>query len=435
MGVILDPLQQTAQAKWLAATKNAAAAQVAAAQTPSNPGILQSPGFFNSPTAPASPVAPVNNSATPDLTSWLAAQQATESPAAQQYSYTGPSGAEMASAEFAPQYAALEALKSATKGRYDTAYKDVGSMYDALSKDQRAQTPLIQQRYDTAGGKLKSIYDAAANGVLSGVARDKSQTAALMAQLGIADQGLGTALASQDLNSQQNLFDLASRSSAEGSYNTTQGVNEVDYSNRTADTDALAGKNSQSDLTRLFQSLAAQQDAQGLNLHSQEAQSANQYGLSISKLQQDAIAQQNSYTQQGLANQYKEGQLSLDSAKFDQQITKDNQAASLAQQNSINNSGDTMAKVSSAASQMWPENSGKAASAVDLINTAYATYKKDLGAGNNPGNADISAFLKYVQYNVGDITEARQLTQLGTLFWQSLGNAGGSTVSSYGKLQ
>lgn len=285
----------------------------------------------------------------------------TDTTASPSISYPDPSG--MAASEFAPQFSALDAAVKQQQDRYTTSNADIASMYEALAKSTLGRTGDVRSGYDATGNSIDKAYLDAENSVSSGFNKSASNIAELLNRLGI-QQAAPTALASNQQELLRSLSDLAGRSVAAKTANTTRGQNEIDYLGRTADTNRLAGKSAQTDLLKQFQALQAQNDAKRLALVAGQAQATNNYGLSISKMQQDAATS-------AASDQFKQAQLALDTAKFDHTVSNDAADLQLKQQQQSSSSKDPNTALSSNAYDLYGGDASAASNAVINIINAY----------------------------------------------------------------
>lgn len=229
------------------------------------------------------------------------------------------SGTDMAHNEFSPLYDLLDNQRKQATDRYTKAGNDVGGMYDALSKQIYGQEGGIKKNYADAGRTIGGAYNDAINATKDSFSDSRNDVAAIARRLGVEQ---AVPAASQDSVDQQNRLVglLAANSANQQGVNALLGNNEVDYNRNEGQVAGLAGANARADFKgRLLDALNGLDNKQ-LELRGQEAGKANEYDMSIQKMQQDAEAakakmqQNDEYKRAGLAIQ--QGRLSLDNDKF-----------------------------------------------------------------------------------------------------------------------
>lgn len=267
----------------------------------------------------------------------------------------------MADAEYASQFAALEAAAKAQQDRYTVANKDIASMYEALAASTLNRQGGIREQYDATGDRIGSAYQDAIKSLMDNNASSSSSMEEMLRRLGI-EQAAPAVLAKSNDTLIKQLADLNNRSSNAKVANQRLGQSEINYIGRTADTNRLAGKNAQLDLKKQLLALQAQNDQDKAKLISSRANAANQYALSIAKNKQDAEAAQAS-------DAYKQAQLALDTAKFQHTVNQDNASLSFKEQSA------GIKDPSSA-----------------LANNAYSLYNGDASAAATASMAVINAY-------------------------------------------
>ena len=367
-----------------------------------------------------------------------AAQQAANDPfqglaeiLASQPQYSGPTGDQMAAQEFGRQFQALQQMLDQAQGNYNTGNQQIGDMFNSLSAQQKGQTGEIRNQYDQTGQRIGGAYNDAINSVSNAYGQNQQALLEMMGRLGIT-QAAPTVLGTSQDSLGAALGSLAKSQASRSAYNAQQGQNEIDYNNRNADTTALAGKNKQSDLLRMFQAQQGDLNLKKLDLQSAQSRAANAYNQSI----QDSLAKQQ---QNAIDTWFKQQQLSLDfdarddrragleldAAKWQAQLQNDNQSAQsrLQQQQlqNLSNSGDVFGMLAANAGQYYGD-PNQAASAIDRVTAAYSSVSGQ--------RANLSQFLGKVTEGVNDPIEARKLQALATIWWNQLNSKGSSGYAS-----
>lgn len=347
----------------------------------------------------------------------------------QMVGYSGPSAAQMAQSQFAPQFQILQNLVNQTNQRYDTAYSDIGSVYRSLADKIRGQAGDIRSQYDQTGQRIGDAYNQAINSVSGAAQANQAAVAEMLARLGIAGQAAPTALGSMGENLIQNVGVLAQNQSNRLGFNSQQGQNELDYNNRSADTAGLAGSNAQRDISLGKQNALSALDMQRLQLTGQQTAAENQYAQQIAKMQQDAqsSAFDNWYKMQQLGlqrddNDTSRARLELDTKQFQQSVNQYQQSSQLDQEKALNSSGDAYAILASRAGQMFGPNSSAAASAVEKVMNAYRDAVGGKVDGIAKGTATLGDVQKEVSKYARSTEESLALQGLATLWYQQLGN-------------
>lgn len=200
-----------------------------------------------------------------------------------EYKYGGPSAETMASREFDPQFAALNAEKSATNTRFGENSKQLSGLYGALKNDTLAGRGQNAAAYKQSGADINKIYGDASGNVTK---NSNASTAEIGKQLALLNQGEAAPAVFDDsqkvLNEQ--LGSLASAQGTSAALNTQLGANTY-----AADTDRVgivgqAGANAQADLQGQREQLMQQYAGQNMQLQSQKGKAQNQYGMSIEEL-------------------------------------------------------------------------------------------------------------------------------------------------------
>lgn len=274
-----------------------------------------------------------------------------------------PDPAALANAEFAPQFAALEALAKAQKQRYDVSNADMGRMYESLAQSTLNRVPVVKEGFDATGKQIGQNYLDTSNKVTDNYSKSANELASLMERLGI-QQAAPTVFAQSQKELGTALGDLASRSLNNVDTNTRLGQNEVTYLGRTADTNRLAGKNQQADLMKQLLALQAQNDASRSTLQAQKAAAANQYSIGIAKSKQDSAQAQ-------LAAELKKAGLELDAAKFAHLVDMDTASLNIKTQDSLYGSKDPSAILSNRAYSVFNGDSQAASNATLSVMNAY----------------------------------------------------------------
>lgn len=225
------------------------------------------------------------------------------------------SGAGMAQNEFAPQYDLLNNLRHQAEDRYGRAGKEVGGMYDSLSKAIRGQEGGIKQNYNQAGSAIGSAYNHAIDETNNSFSDSRNQIADLAKRLGI-QAGLPSAL-SDGAEQQGRLAGLmASNAQNFQGVNTMLGNNEVDYNRQSAETAGLAGVNARSDFkARLMDALNGFDNKQ-LEIQGEQAAAGNKYDLSIAEMKQKAEEAKAKLAQTGQGQEIAKGRLMLDTERY-----------------------------------------------------------------------------------------------------------------------
>lgn len=313
-----------------------------------------------------------------------------------------PDPNQMAASEFAPQFAALEALAKAQKARYDTSNADLGRMYESLAQSTLARTPEVKKGFDATGQQIGQTYLDTSNRTTDNFNKSATQLEEIMTRLGL-QQAAPSVLRQNQAELSRGLLDLAARSNNNVDTNTRLGQNEVTYLGRTADTNRLAGKVAQTDLMKQLLALQAKNDETRFNLKSQQANAANQYSMGIAKSKQDSASNE-------LANQIKQAQLELEKAKFGHSVEMDSANLDLKNQDFLNK--DATAVLSTKAYNMFNGDSSAASNATLRVIKAY----QDSGGQSLPG------FLNAVDSmsNTNPVDRDRY-KQLAIDFWQRVG--------------
>ena len=345
--------------------------------------------------------------------------------------YSGPSCEQMAASEFGPQFQALQQVIDAAQNNYITGNQQIGDMFTSLSNAQKGQTDDIRQQYDQTGQRIGGAYNDAIQSVTNTYGQNQSALLEMMSRLGIG-QAAGTVLGTSQDSLGNALGSLARSQASRSAFNSQQGQNEIDYNNRNADTTALAGKNKQSDLLRMFQGQQTDLNLKKLDLTAAQTRAANQYNQSIqdslAKQQQNAIDTWFKQQQLGLqfdARDDRRAGLELDAQKWAAQLEQDNQSAAqrLKQQqlSNLSDSGDVFGMLAANAGQYYGD-SNQAASAIDRVTSAYSQVSGQ--------RANLSQFLGAVTQGVTDPIEARKLQALATIWWNQLNSKGTSGYAS-----
>jgi hypothetical protein len=342
--------------------------------------------------------------------------------------YSGPSAGQMAQEQFAPQYEILQNIINQTQQRYNTAYSDVGSIYNQLGDKIAGQADQIRGQYDQTGQQVGSAYNNAINAVSNSAQQNEQAIAEMLARLGIAQQAAPTALNSIGSEMEKAVGSLAQNMASRQGFNSQQGQNELSYNQRTADVDRLVGKNAQRDLTTNFQNAQFANDQKKLEIMSQQKAAENQYAQAIAKMQQDSATNgfdqwykmqtlQNSMGQNAAQNDLGRARLMLDTDKFENDVNQYKQTSQLNSEKALNSSGDAYAILASRAGQMFGQNSPQAADAVQRIIRAYQTASAD-----HNGTATLADVQQYAAFNSQTSAEAQAMMGLATVWYQQLGN-------------
>ncbi len=302
----------------------------------------------------------------------------------------------MAASEFAPQFDALNAAIKEQQSRFNTSNADLAKMFESLAQSTLNRTGDVKSLYDTSGKQMGQNYADAAGNTTKNFGESANQLAELMQRLGI-QQAAPSVFAQSQGELGKALADLARRSQNNVDTNTALGRNEIAYLGRTADTNRLAGKNAQADLLRQFQALQAQNEQKRMELISGQQSAANQYGLSISKMKQDAVA-----------SELDQAKLELEKAKFGHQVSNDDFANSLKAQDAQYSTKDPSAALSNRAYEMFGGDARAASTAALGIIQAY----------QNTGGTSLPAMLA----EIDNLTTSDPLTrdkykQLALGFW------------------
>lgn len=385
--------------------------------------------LFGAPGAPA-PLGGGTNSANAvehDLLAKLAAATANHyaasgvpaTPAAPGSPWDSMNPASMAANEFGPQYALLDRMAQEAQGKYTAAGNQVGSMWDALSKQTAGNENHIKQNYAQSGaatGKAFNDAIAATNGAFSD---SRSQIADIAQRLGVS-AAVPSAL-SDGSNQQARLDALIGNSGANWQgLNNTLGNNEVSFNRNNANIDTQSGINARGNFqSQLMAALNALGDKR-LTLQGQQGAAQNTYGLDIAKNQQTA---QTANADRASLDQYHQAQMMLDAAKL-------KQAADQFQQTNGSAANKNLSATEYLAQQAANEYGGAGVSAENAKNAILDTVSQ--GDPNNPGAAmhwkNAGDFVQSVlarnpnsQHNGGDY---RQLEQLALDYYTRL--AGGA---------
>lgn len=237
---------------------------------------------------------------------------------------------QMAHNEFAPQYQLLDQMRKQAEGKYNQAGKDVGGMYDALSKSIRGNEGAIKGQYAASGKGIGDAYNQAIAQTNQSFGDSRNQVAELAKRLGI-EAGLPSAL-EDGVNQQGRLAGLlASNKANQQGVNKLLGNNDVAYNRESADTAGLAGVNARADFKgRLMAALEGYNNKE-LDLNGQEAQAENKYDLSIKDMMRqsqearDKLAHDDELGRARLM--LDQGKFKLDSDKFDFEKNKPGAAA------------------------------------------------------------------------------------------------------------
>jgi hypothetical protein len=295
-------------------------------------------------------------------------------------------------------------------------------MYDQLANKTASQADAIRGQYDQTGQQIGQAYNQALNSVSDAYGKNQAAIFEMLQRLGIGQAG-GASLGSMGAEMQRSVGDIASRQASRGAFNSQQGQNEIDYNRRTADTERLAGKNKQSDLTRNYQNQKGQLDLKLLDLKSGEAGAVNKYGMSIAQMQQQA-------QQQALDDFYKKiqlqisagnldterGRLEFDTQKWQSQMMADQLKA---QQSTGGGPTDPYSVLSQQATLLNSGNSNAAADDVDTVMLAY----KLAAQTSNSGNPPLTAILQKLPQNQTP-SKRRALEALASTWYKTLGTTG-----------
>ena len=324
----------------------------------------------------------------------------------------------MAAEEYAAQFALLDQLARQAQERFNVANRDVGSMYEALAKSTEARTPQIQQEYAGTGQNIKAAYDNATQQVSSNYGNSINQIGELLGRLGIQQAG-PTVMAQTQTELTRALADLAARSQGSQQLNATLGQNEQDYNRRTVDTERMAGRNQQADLTKQLQSILADYGNKRLGLQGEQTATANKYKMSIAQMlqQEQSDAMDRAFKQQQLDLQRELGygnlelgksRLAVDANRYQSQAQQDAFDAQLRSQQALYGSRDAVSIVQNKAAQMYGNASDAAQATRDLL---------DIYSQANPQN--ISDFFKAIEENAptNNTLDRQRLKELGATFY------------------
>lgn len=334
--------------------------------------------------------------------------------------YSGPSADQLAAQQFAPQYQALDLIKQQAAQQYNTGYGDIGNMFNALADKTAAQADAIRGEYDATGQRVGAAYNQAMNSVSDTFSKNQSAIMEMLQRLGIGQAG-GSSLGSMGAELTRAVGDIAGRQASRGAFNSQQGQNELDYNRRTADTNRLAGKNKQADLTKNYGNTQNDLALKLLDLKSGEAQAANQYGMSIQQMlqQQQQAATDNWFKQMQLgvsqANSDTErGRLAFDTQKWQSQM--------LADQLKGGSSGSATDPYSVLSQQASLLNSGNNNAAADDVDNVLLAYKLAAQTSNS-GNPPLTEILNKLPQNLTP-SKRRTLEALAATWYKSLGTTG-----------
>lgn len=337
--------------------------------------------------------------------------------------YSGPSAQSMAASQFGPQYQILQNLVDQAKSQYDTGFSTIGSVYNSLADKVAAQSGDIRNQYDQTGQRVGGAFNEAINSVSGTALKNQQAIAEMLQRLGI-QQAAPDALGGIGEQMQRQVGYLAQNQASRGAFNAQQGQNELDFNNRTAANDRLAGTNKQADLTRNYGQQQFDLGNKKLDLQSQQQQAENGYAQAIAKMQQDSQSgafdqwyKMQQLNRTGQNDDVARGRLELDTAKFADEVANYKDTSSLNAQKALNSSGDAYAILASRAGQMLGEGTPQAADAVQRIIRAYQTASSDKN-----GAATLNDILQYASFNSQSAQEAQVMQALATVWYQQLGN-------------
>lgn len=340
-------------------------------------------------------------------------------------SYSGPSGESMASAEFGPQYAALDQIIKNAQGRYDTGNKEIGNMYSALASAISGQEGGIRQQYDKTGQDIGAAYNDAIKSASGAYAGNFNQMAEIMSRLGLG-QAAGYSQQANQSELAKNLGYLTGNMTSRQGFTAQAGQNALDFNRNTANNAQFAGKNKQADLLRMFQGIQEQNELKRLDLKSGEVKSANSYNQAIQKQIADQQQQSidNWYKQQSLRQSDNNqdlgwARLDLDKNQWEQGLGDAQAKAQQQAQAQLLGGNDAYAILGYLGNQMYNGDQGAANSAIQRI---VDTYKMQKG-----GN--LQTFLGAVSNGITDPIEAQRLQRLAQNWWTTVGNK-----AAYGQL-
>jgi hypothetical protein len=332
-------------------------------------------------------------------------------------SYNGPSGAEMAASEFGPQYEALRRIMEGAQNNYNTGNKDLGNMYDVLSKQILGQDSGIRAQYDQSGQRIGAAYNDAIKNAGGVYNESAGKLAEMMQRLGIG-QAAGYTVDQSQKNLAQQLGWLTQNSTSRQDYNTAGANQALDYNRGLGNTALLAGRNKQADLLKAFQAIQEQNSLKELDLKSGEAKATNAYNQaisdSISKQQQQAISNWldiQKLNQTGASNELGWAQQALATQKYGTDLQNQQFQQDETSKKNLYASPDLYGIVANFAGQSYA-NPSEANSATEAIMQAY----------QNTQGGSLGDFLNQVTQGISDPLEAEKRKRLAAIMWQSVGN-------------
>lgn len=244
------------------------------------------------------------------------------------YEYGGPSGEQMASQEFAPQFEILKQLGQTQKGNYDSGSAKLKGMFDSLVNDTRQSTDKINQNYAAATQQINQNGAQAAGNVTQNVQTSGANINEELARLGqmeampALDDKRNAALAQQ-------LGHLASGQQNSANTMTSLGANAYAYGQERGDIQKQSGVLRQADFLQEFINAQNENEYARLGLTGQQGAQANKYNLSIADMNRqghddwlgtvnDRTQGVTDFNQSQIENEMRQAGLDLDVAKLRQ---------------------------------------------------------------------------------------------------------------------
>lgn len=324
--------------------------------------------------------------------------------------------AAMAQKMYAPQYDALQGIIDRAQQRYDSAYSDVGQMYQALANDVRGQAHASAAVADDTSKGVQQAYADASKTAQDTTSKNNAEMAAIMQRLGV-QQAAPQVLQDSNKQLQQVLSTNAAKSGDAATYAQNIGQNQQDYVMNTGNTDALAGKNAQTALTGNFLQQLDGYNQKYADLAAAQAQAEGQFAQSQQSGYMDWIKQMLGYQQTQQDNQFRQ-------ASLDMQLQNNAASQALGQQKlqqsqlqSLFNGNDPYGATSYEAQQLFgDQGDGAAGTAMDKVIQAYTQ------GSQNDAQFNLGKFIAQLQQGASSPQEASNLAALASLYWTQLSN-------------
>lgn len=251
-------------------------------------GILALPGLMESIVGKVNDVANAANQ--PESVEDLLARLSGQFP---ETTYSGPTGAERAAEQFAPQFQILQNMVDQTNTNYNARKPEVQSVYDGLVKQTLQGRDATKKQYAQAGQEIDKNYGAASGNVTGNFRDSASALMKEMAALGL-NEGAGDLVQANQAAMTKELSKLAQNQQTNADLNENLGANSFAFDTQAANVNRQQGIDAQNALYNMFQGRLGELENQRLGLTAQQTQASNNYDMQIQEMLSGAASNRQS---------------------------------------------------------------------------------------------------------------------------------------------